>query len=188
MVKKLLIALFLFVGAVQIGAQESKARLFDEFPGTNPCGDISGRLDALLGEWMKNTDERIAVVYYSRRYRKTTRYGKNGKPNTTVLAYPHPDDGLNWAKGIPRYLTDRLTGGGTRLDAENQELAKKLREKVVLISSGYGDYLGAQIWLVPPSANDPVPTPVLRESDVKFGAKKPRVIPAYYFCYEQYEK
>src|SRR5688572_24977802 len=105
-------------------AQPAHARLVDEF-GRFPCGDITGRLDALMAEWLKNPDEGIVVIYYSPRFRRSTRYGKNGKPNITVLEYPHRDDGLNWAKGITRYLVAQLTGGN-QSKSENREIASKL--------------------------------------------------------------
>ncbi len=65
--RKLIIAAIFFVSAISLQAQEPKARLVDEF-GRVPCGDMMGRLDALLGEWMKNTEERVTVVYYNHRY------------------------------------------------------------------------------------------------------------------------
>ncbi|MDI1243734.1 MAG: hypothetical protein PSX80_17625 [bacterium] len=176
---------FFLVSANSLCAQEPTARLLDQFGGGHPCGDIMGRLDMLLSQWTENTEERIVVVYYSKRFRKTTKYGKNGEPNTTVLAYPHPEDGLNWAKGIPQYLMDRLTGGGTQPNNENQKLVSKLREETVFVNGGYAEQMEAEIWLVPRSAPDPAPSYFwLRESDVKFGAKKPYWVPRYYFCYE----
>ena len=179
----LLVCLLLFTSALT--AQSAEARLVDEF-GRVPCGDMMGRLDVLIAEWLNNTDERIVVIYYSQRFRKTTRNGKNGKPDTTVLAYPHPNDGLNWAKGIPQYLIDRLTGGDTQPDNEHQKIAAKIREESVLINGGYGEQVQAEIWLVPRSTPEPAPKYAwLRESDVKFGAKKPYPVPRYYFCYSE---
>lgn len=158
--------------------------MVDEFPRV-PCGDMMGRLDVLMGEWLKNTDERIAVVYFGHRYRKGTKFGKDGKPAFITLSYPHRDDGLNWAKGIPKYLFARLSDWNEQ--GERLAISSRLKEKLILINGGYRDDLRTEIWFVPPSAPDPTPIPLLNESDVRFGSKEPYRVPDYYNCYSRYE-
>ena len=161
--------------AITVVAQPREARLVDAFL-TVPCGDITGRLDAFIAEWTGNKDERIVVVYYSARYRKTSEFRKRDEL-VKVLSYPHPDDGLNWAQGIPMYLQART--------ATDKPVNGLLKERVKLIGGGYREEFAAELWLVPPGADDPKPTllPTIAETEVKFGAKRPRSIPDYINCY-----
>lgn len=169
----ILICTLLF--AIPLSAQSKEARLLDQFLAV-PCGDMTGRLDALMAEWLRNKNERIVVVYYSARYRRASEYRKRGEL-FKVLSYPHPDDGLNWAKGIPKYLLDQTVSDKLVNDL--------LKESVKLIAGGYREEYAAELWLVPPGANDPTPTllPTIAESQVKFGARRPRPIPDYFNCY-----
>lgn len=141
-----------------------------------------GRLDVLLAEWTKNTSEQIAVIYYGQRYRRSFRYDSNNKPVATILEFAHPEDGLNWAKGIPDYMSLRVTGG--RADSENREFAEKIRTNLKLIDGGYRSELFAQIWIVPSGADPPKPEIQLTRDQINFGAKSPRPIPRYYYCYD----
>ena len=173
---------FIFVLLLPASAQTVVAKLFTEIP-RQPCGHITASLDGLLAEWAKNTDNRIAIIYYGARYRRNTRMGEGGKPRYTELRYPHRDDALNWAKGIPRYLIARLTSGSEASVAKNKEALNKLQKHLALIDGGYQEFDVAQIWIVPPSSEIPKPTILLTESQVKFGAKAPRPVPDYYNCY-----
>src|SRR5687768_17132952 len=104
-----LFMLIFFGSALTVFGQEP--RLFDEFPRI-PCGDFMGRMDSLLAEWERDTSRQIFVLYYGYRYRKSVKYNNNGGSEVVVLNFAHRDDGLNWAKGVPRFLLARAEAIG----------------------------------------------------------------------------
>lgn len=175
--REFIIAAILFVSAISLQAQEAKARLVDEFS-ILACGDIMGRLDVLLSEWRNNKDEQIIILFYGQRYRKPVERKKDGS-EIVRLTHAHPEDGLNWARGIPKYLLARYE------DAWSEDVSI-LKRRIKLIDGGYRERILAEIWLVPSGVTDPVPTPSIAKADIKFGAKQPRRVPDYYNCYSAY--
>lgn len=170
------ILIFILFLAFSLVAQSKEPRLIDEFA-VVPCGDMMARLDSLWAEWRNDKAERIVVVFYGRRFARTVER-RNGR-EVLVLLPTHPEDGLNWAKGIPKYLIAR------HRSAWDEEVSV-LEQQIQLIDGGFREDLSAELWLVPPGAADPSPTPTIKRSDIKFGAKRPRHVPDYSNCYGGY--
>ena len=146
-----------------------------------PCGHVMAWLDVLLVEWLQNPDDQIAIVYRSHRYRKSRTVGSDGHTEVIRLNYANADDGLNWAKGIPKYLLARLEESKKLLEAE------QLKKQVVMIDGGYDEEIEVELWLVPPGSPLPKPVPVLNREDLKFGAKTPFLVPDHINCYSMYQ-
>ena len=162
--------------AFSLVAQSNEPRLIDEFS-VIPCGEMMARLDALLTEWRKDKAERIIIVFYGRRFARTVERRKGR--DILVLLPTHPEDGLNWAKGIPKYLVARYRSAW-------EEEVSVLEQRIQLRDGGFRENLSAELWLVPPGVADPSPTPTIIRSHIKFGAKQPRHIPDYFNCYGGY--
>ena len=171
-----ILAFLLTFGLRSSEAQVPEPRLVDSFERV-PCGHMIARLDGLLAEWNQNRESRIAVVYAGHRYRKNLRRDRHGR-EVVILNPAHPDDGTNWAKGIPKYLLAR-TGEG--------EENRLLQDRITLIDGGYDEETRAEIWLVPPGASLPTASPRLSAKDIRFGAALPHRIPDYINCYSMYD-
>jgi hypothetical protein len=111
------------------------------------------------------------------RYRKI-KMGENyetGSYKFTKLDYPHRQDGLNWAKSIPLFLTTYANYPTT-----SQNL---LKDRIILIDGGFRENNEAEIWLVPKDALLPRPTPSIDEKDVKFRKDRAYETPDFRKCY-----
>lgn len=168
---------FIFFFALAAFGQEDP-KLLDEFPRIQ-CGDFTARMDTLLTEWQRDTSQQIFVVYYGHRFRKNIRYPKKGRPEVLILDFPHRDDGLNWAKGVPRYLLARLE----RIGAERAPKLIGLRDKIMLVNGGYREDIGVEIWIGSAGAMPPNPTPTLSERDIMFRTDRPLPVPDQINCY-----
>lgn len=156
--------------------QTEKARQIDEFSRI-PCGDFTSRMAGIFYESQNSPDSKIYVIYYGGRFRRENIWNKKTKKNDKVkLNYPHREDGLNWAKAIPLYLTSGDT---------NETKAYQLpKDRFVLVNGGFRENTGVEIWLVPENAESPKPTPTISEKDVKFRNDKPFGTPRYSSCYQ----
>ncbi len=179
--KILLSFILLTILSVQTSPQTTDPRQIDAFPRI-PCGDFMARMDALLGEWLRDTSQRIFVVYYGHRFRKTTRLDKMGRPETLVLELAHRDDGLNWAKGVPRFLQARVK----EIGAERAPELTGLPEKVVLVDGGFREDIGVELWIGSANAAAPKPTPTISEKDISFRVDRPFPVPNHITCYSGY--
>lgn len=127
-------------------------------------------------ESQNSPDSKIYVVYYGGKFRKE--YLLNKKTNNldrVQLKYPHREDGLNWAKSIPLYLTTEETYPAATRDS--------FKDKIILINGGFREDTAVEIWLVPKDAKPPKPTPDTDEKDIKFRGGKPRRVPNFTNCY-----
>ncbi len=174
---KLLLILF-FCLQLSIYGQ---ARLVDEFPKI-PCGDFTARMDALLAEWERDMSRQIFVVYYGHRYRKHVRHTKNGEVEALILNFPHRDDGFNWAKGVPRYLSARAK----QIKEHDGRTLDGIADKVKLIDGGFREEIWVEIWLAPAGAAPPKPKPTISEKEVTFRSDKPYPVPNQIDCYAGY--
>lgn len=162
-----------FIFALTTLAQDKKAKQIDEFTRIS-CGDFMARMDAILSELQDSPDSKIYVVFYGGRYRKQSLWSKKTKSLDKIrLKYPHREDGLNWAKSIPLYLTSEFV----------YETKALMSDKIVLINGGFREDMQVEIWLVPKDAESPKPTPTIAEADIKFRSDKPMRVPNFTDCY-----
>jgi hypothetical protein len=139
--------LFLFAFAISVAAQTNEAQKLDEFTKL-PCDDLLARADAALTEASKIENAKIYLIYYEGAY---TNY-------KTEIVNPVRGDALNFTKAISLYMT---------------KWRKFPRERIVLVDGGYMKNYETEIWIVPPSAEPPRPTPSLEKKDIKFRKGKP---------------
>jgi len=115
-----------------------------------------------------SSNSKIYVVYYGGRFRKESLWNAKTKSFDKIkLTYPHREDGLNWAKSIPLYLTK----------------ARLTNDEIVLVNGGFRESTEVEIWLVPKDAESPKPTPTVAEKDIKFRKDKPTGTPDFTTCY-----
>lgn len=172
----LVTVLFLVSSVFRVSAQTEKTRQIDEF-GKITCDDFDARMDGIFTELENATDAKIYVIFYGERYRRTSSgWNKKTKDFESIkLDYPNRDDGLNWAKSIPLYLT---TYKGYPTTSQNL-----LKDKIVLINGGFRENLEVEIWLVPKNGEIPKATPAIDEKDIKFRKDKPYQTPNFTACY-----
>ena len=161
---------------LSVSAQDKEAVKVDEF-GIITCGDFMARMDGLFGEYQRYPETEIYVIYYGARYRKYYKY--SDKREILKLDYPHRDDGLNWAKSIPLYLTT---------DSNYPETFRNsIKDKIKLIDGGFRENREVEIWLVPKGAELPKPVPLLDEKYIEFRKNKPYPVRNLTGCYDIYE-
>jgi len=168
------IFLLLLSFAFSISAQTNEERLIDEFSYLD-CGNFMMRMHWIFLKSQESPDSKIYVIYYGRRYIRESVWNK--KTNTAVikLKYPHREDGLNWAKSIPYFLTWKPPYG-TKIMVP--------KDKIILINGGFREDLGIEIWLVSKDAELPKPTPTIVEKDIIFTNRNPLKTPDHTQCYE----
>lgn len=163
----------LIISGLCIAVSGQTVNLHDEFTRI-PCGDFMARMDAIYLRTKDRPDLRVYVVYFGGRFRRLSTT-KNGI-EITQLAYPHKEDGLNWAKSIPLYLSSYRY-----YDKNFRESAK---DRLFLIDGGYGEEDRIEIWIgtEPPS---PRASPIDPQA-IRFRDDKPRSVPDFTRCYEDY--
>lgn len=180
MKSQLIIFLLLLFFAFSVSAQNKEARPIDGF-GEIACGAFQMRMGSILAELQNSPDSKIYVLYFGGRYRREYSQWnqKLRKYDKLTLKYPHPDDGLNWAKAIPLFF-------------ENYTPLKEhrdfVRDKIILINGGYREERQVEIWLVSKDGKLPEPIPSIDEKSIKFKAKKPYRIPNFACCYGDCEQ
>lgn len=154
--------------------------MIDEF-GRIPCGDFMARMDLVFAEFRNNSDSKIHVIYYGARYRKkSSNWNQQTKRfDKLKLEYAHRDDGLNWAKSIPLYLTT--------YPSYSVELRNLIKDKIVLIDGGYREKTEVEIWIVPKNAGAPKPAPTIESKNIKFREDRASRITDCTKAYEMYE-
>lgn len=176
MKKQIWTFLFLLAFAFSISAQEKEAVKIDEL-GLVACGQFSAQMDRIFVKLQKSPNSKLYIIYYGGRYRKE--YSKWNSQTRSYdekkLKYPHREDGLNWAKSIPLFLT---TERNYAIEFHN-----RMKNNIVLINGGFREDTKAEIWLVPKNTKSPLPTPTIREENVKFRADEPVSIRDFTTCY-----
>ena len=99
--KFLLTIVFCLLAATAFPQTEETRKIIEL--GREPCGNFMALMDAIFMEARNSPDSKIYVVYYGRRYIREIVQDK--KTEVIKLKYPHREDGLNYAKSIPHYLT-----------------------------------------------------------------------------------
>lgn len=173
--KFLVIILHFLIFVPTAFTQTEKARQVDEFSRI-PCGEFMARMAGIFIESQNSPDSKIHVIYYGSRFRKENIWNRKTRKHDKVkLNFPHRDDGLNWAKSIPLYLTSG--------DTAETKAVKLPEDKFVLVNGGFRENIEVEIWLVPKNAEFPKPTPTVIEKDIRFRKDKPFVTPHYSSCY-----
>lgn len=152
-----------------VSAQDAKK--FTEFSRI-PCGDAMQRLDVLAQEISDKPDSKIYIIYYGGRYRRHNVLDESIGLTYTKLSYPHRDDGLNFAKGVPLYLNSRF---------------KIPLESVELKDGGFRERTSLEIWRIDRGAELPSTEPSIPETAVRFRTDKPYRVPIYADCYSGYD-
>lgn len=180
MKKQFFVFLLLLLFFSSVSAQEKEAVKIDEF-GRIPCGDFMARMDNLLVTFQNSPDSEIYVVYYGGRFRKENLKWNPEKRRYDLikLHFPHRDDGLNWAKSIPLFLT---TYNSYRIEIRNL-----VKEKIILLDGGFREDVNVEIWIVPKRAKPPESTPTIDEKYIKFRNDKPFGIPNCTTAYGMYK-
>ena len=173
------IFLLLLSFAFSISAQTNEERLIDEFSYLD-CGNFMMRMHWIFLKSQESPDSKIYVIYYGGgSLRKRNLWNKKTKSlDKFQLEYPHREDGLNWAKAIPLFLTTTAE--------YSEEIRNSFKDRIVLINGGYQENIITEIWLVPKNVETPKPTPTIDEKDIKFRKDKPLKTPKYMDCYGQY--
>lgn len=135
----------------------------------------------ILAELKNSPDSKIYVLYYGGRYRREYSQWneKLKKYEKLKLEYPHPDDGLNWAKAIRLFFENYIP---------LREHRNFVRDKIILINGGYREQTQVEIWLVPKDGKLPKPIPTIDEKFIKFEATKPYKTPNFACCYGDCEQ
>ena len=120
------------------------ARKFDEFGDYN-CEDEMARLDNFAVELQQNPQARGYIVIYGGRRHKSAY-------NSRMLL-PRRGEAEARAARIKPYLVDRRG---------------VIRERVMMVKGGFRETWTAELWIVPPGAKPPTPTPTLQPKDVRF--------------------
>ena len=144
--------LFLIVCGFSVFAQAEEARMIDEF-GVIPCDEYLARVDAMAIEKANNQNAQIYVFIYEGK-EKIPDYN-NG--NVTYKTYL-PRYGLAKAKieSMKKYL----------------EFRKFTPQNYVFANGGFREEFRVEIWLVPPGAEAPKPTPTLEKMKYRKGKAK----------------
>ena len=139
----LLIAFFLFVGAVQIGAQESKARLFDTISHELPCGDAEARLDLWFAELTgKVPDAKGVAIYYEGQYQQT-KYSRGGEKMGRRMVAPVSGEAQHRVRWLQLYTNFRGFP----------------KDRLEFVFGGYRATFEINLWIVPRGSAYPKPEP-----------------------------
>src|ERR1044072_6821580 len=104
--KRLAVFIFIFwLSSANAFAQET---VFNGILRRSSCGEFLAWMDGIVSMSEKYPDSKIYLVYYGERFRKTYLKKKGG--DVIMLEYAHRDDGLNWAKAIPFYMSPAKVG------------------------------------------------------------------------------
>lgn len=152
--KKLLFVLLisLFV-EFSVFCQSPEARLFDEYGNSINCESYLSRADAMKIEQTNNPNSRIYIIVYEGKERKWD-YSKENASFKTVL----PQSGQ--AAATIRTMEQRL------------RLNKAPLQNYIFVNGGFREEFGVEIWLVPPGAALPKPTPTLKKMKYRKGKPK----------------
>jgi len=163
----------LLIFALTAFAQDKESQLIDKFARIS-CGEFMARMQWIFITSQDSPDSKIYVVYYGGRYRRESLWNKKTNSLDKIrLKYPHREDGLNWAKSIPLYLTSGFV----------YKAKAPMSDKIVLINGGFREDAQVEIWLVPKDGELPKPTPTIAEADIKFRDDKPSSVPNFTNCY-----
>ena len=148
-----LICLFMFASTVF--SQRHKAEKVDEFPWL-PCSALLARADAILVLLQAEPDSKAYFIYYEGGTYPT--FKKTAEGYERFKVDPARGDALNRTKALSLYLT---------------KYRKVPAGRIVLVDGGYRGQYEVETWIVPKTAEPPVPTPTLTQKDVKFRKGKP---------------
>lgn len=125
-------------------AQEATAEKFDEVPAESCCESLWARLDNYLVKLSDNPNARAYIIYYE---------GKIGGCSDRPKKTPKRGAAENRVRLIKYYMVT------TRGFDENN---------IVIINGGFREDWTAELWLLPPGAESPKPTPTIDGKSFKF--------------------
>jgi hypothetical protein len=126
---------------------------------TTRCDDIKSLLDFAHGELDKNQSAKLHIVYYGGKTYNNQIWNEKLKGYDQKYLLPKRGEAKARVSFWEPYLVDTR-----RID----------RLRIEVIDGGYREKPVVEIWIVPPGAKPPVPTPALKERDIRFRKGKPK--------------
>jgi hypothetical protein len=149
--KLFFLALILSIFSAGVFAQ-AKAEKVDEFSWV-PCGDFMSRAGNILLNQQEVPGSKIYVIYYEGRSKTVSVWNKKLKKHEEKGIGPIKGEALNYAKGLGLFL-----GNAYKFDTSH----------IVLIDGRYMEEMEIEVWMAPPGAAPPKPSPTVDEKDVVF--------------------
>ena len=143
------LCLFAFAATATVFAQQ-EARKFDEMPQIN-CEDAKARLDNLAIQLQQEPTAKGYIIFYGGKSYRT--YVKKGRAYVAVQLPARRGEAKARIYPWKDYIINNRGVDGSRIE---------------VIDGGYREGPMAEFWIVPAGAKPPVPTPTLKETDIKF--------------------
>ena len=156
MKKQFLSFLILMLFAAAAFGQKPEARMIDEF-GNEHCSQVQSRVPAYYVPMGNDLDAKIYVVYYEGQHRLSNVWNKKLKTYESKWVNPRRGEALIRAKEIGLIFKDH----------------KVSTKNLILVDGGFREKFMLEVWLVPPGAEPPKPTPTLSGKDITFRKGKP---------------
>jgi hypothetical protein len=158
--KCICIAILLYL-PISVSSQTSiKAQKVIEFGITN-CDDWMAMSENLVAKMREEESSLGYIIYYGGR----VNIPPYGSPYTKRL--PRRGEGFARAAVIKSRFVDNFGIDGNR---------------IILVNGGYRETWSVELWVAPKGAGWPLPTPAIKESEIRF--RKGRVRKQEYTCWE----
>ena len=152
--KQKFLFIVLLLLTVNAFAQSDEAQKLDEFGYVN-CDEYLARMDAVIIAQANNPNSQIYVFVYEGKEKRG--FYKNDK--MVWLKPSLPPSGLAKAKidSMKEYI---------------KKWKKRPVENYVFVNGGFREEFQVEIWLVPPGAEPPTPTPTLQKMEYRKGGPR----------------
>jgi hypothetical protein len=140
-------------------ALKESRKLIEVDVNTTRCDDIKSLLDFAHGELDKNQSAKLHIVYYGGKTYNNQIWNEKLKGYDQKYLLPKRGEAKARVSFWEPYLVDTR-----RID----------RLRIEVIDGGYREKPVVEMWIVPPGAKPPVPTPALKERDIRFRKGKPK--------------
>jgi hypothetical protein len=148
-----IVFLFLILCVFATGVfTQAKAEKIDEFT-REPCSHFMARADNIRVMQQQSPESKIYVIYYEGQQKAIYVWNKKSKKHEEKFTGTIRGEALHYAKGLGLFL-----GNAYKFDTSH----------IVLIDGGYMEGMEIEVWIVPPGAAPPKPSPTVDEKDVVF--------------------